>query len=435
MMKLSPESSLTANGRKQNALSEKLFQKMPVLHSCSLVLFILAAVIAGCTTVHKDFTPFYPAQESMDKIEAKVAIVLPDELCSLYYKPRDFQEFLLGPTVCDNARNAARAAFTEPSFFSDENLAKMSKADIIGTLRPGKVWLYGIKKIPATVIANAYLSWETRSPDGKRLYGASVRGSGADQRTFGGAGVRYHSSMQKCMDDLTKNLFNQMVSAKNRGAKNAIAAKHIREALESCQVGITTFAQYREMKDAEWHIFALQERAKHGKREYSYLIDPTSGKNVSTMGSWVTEWSTRQPVVKSLRPSVYLPESKMAPDEICDIYIKELVGPVYDNQPLGELVFEGNSMNNLVLTKRTLRDDAFTSGSYVSDEILNGALNENVQRWTKLRPGMSVSEVILTIGQPQRRTYNSGFQTWIFDYGYGVVKINNNGELSQWRLN
>ena len=92
-------------------------------------------------------------------------------------------------------------------------------------------------------------------------------------------------------------------------------------------------------------------------------------------------------------------------------------------------------MDNLVLTKRTLGEDAFTSGSYVSDEILNGALNENVRRWAKLRPGMPVSEVILTIGQPRRRTYNSGMHAWIFDYGYGVVRINDNGGLSLWRLN
>ena len=411
------------------------YRKMPLLYFCSLCLFILSGVIAGCTTVHKDFAPFYPAQETADKVEAKAAIVLPDELCSLYYKPRDFQEFLLGPIVCDNARNAARAAFTEPSFFSDENRAEMSKADIIGILRPGRVWLHGIRKIPATVIANADLSWEARSPDGKRLYGASVRGSGADQRTFGGAGVRYQSSMQKCMDDLTRNLFNQMVSAKNRGAENAIAAKHIRGALETCRVGITTYAQYRQMKDDQWHIFALQERAKQGKNSFSYLIDPISDKYESSIGSWVTEWSRRQPVVESLRPSVYLPESKIDQAEISDIYIKELVGPVYDNLPLCELVFEGNDMNNLILTRRTFRNAYPASGSYLSVDVLFDGPNENVQRWAKLRPGMSKSEVISVIGQPPRMTLDTAVNGWLFEYGYGFVEIYNHGGLSRWKLN
>jgi hypothetical protein len=418
-----------------NMKGSVFYRKIPILHFCSLFILILSGVITGCTTVHKDFAPFYPAQETADKIEAKAAIVLPDELCSLYYKPRDFQEFLLGPIVCDNARNAARAAFTEPSFFSNENQAEMSKADIIGILRPGRVWLYGIRKIPATVIANAYLSWEARSPDGQRLYGASVRGSGADQRTFGGAGVRYQSSMQKCMDDLTRNLFNQMVSAKNRGTENAIAVKHIREALETCQVGVTTYAQYRKMKDDEWHIFALQESAKQGKKSFSYLIDPTSDNYESSIGSWVTEWSSRQPVVESLRPSVYLPESRIDQTEFSDIYIKELVGTVDDNLPLCELVFEGNDMNNLVLTRRTFRNDSSQSGAFLSVDALFDGLNENVQRWVKLRPGMSTSEVISVIGQPPRMTLNTAVNGWLFEYGYGLVEIYNNGGLSRWKLN
>ena len=61
------------------------YQNMPILNFCSLFLFILSGVIAGCTTVHKDFAPFQPAQKTADKIEAKAAIVLPDELCSLNY--------------------------------------------------------------------------------------------------------------------------------------------------------------------------------------------------------------------------------------------------------------------------------------------------------------------------------------------------------------
>jgi hypothetical protein len=104
-------------------------------------------------------------------------------------------------------------------------------------------------------------------------------------------------------------------------------------------------------------------------------------------------------------------------------------------QPLCELVFEGNGMNNLVLTRRTFRDDFSASGSYLSADALSGSPNENVQRWVKLRQGMSTSEVISLLGQPPRRTYDSSIGCWVFDYGYGRVKIHKSYGLSHWRLN
>lgn len=116
---------------------------------------------------------------------------------------------------------------------------------------------------------------------------------------------------------------------------------------------------------------------------------------------------------------MYLPENKIDPVEITAIHIKELIGTAYDNQPLCELVFEGNNMENSVLTQRAFWDAPPASGAYLSADALQSGLTENAQRWVKLRPGMSASEVISLIGLPPRMTFNSGFQYWIYDYGYG----------------
>ena len=88
------------------------------LRRCLLCFFPFSALISaiavtGCTTVHKDFKPFTPTHENQIATHTKVAVILPNELCSLYYIPRDFQEFSLGPVVCDNARIAARRPLSE----------------------------------------------------------------------------------------------------------------------------------------------------------------------------------------------------------------------------------------------------------------------------------------------------------------------------------
>ena len=109
----------------------------------------------------------------------------------------------------------------------------------------------------------------------------------------------------------------------------------------------------------------MQGRARHTKENSIYLFDPASGKHISFIGAWGTEWGTRLPVIESLRPSVYLPECKLDKAEISEIYIKELVGSGYDNQPLGELVFEGNNLDSLVLTQRTFFNELPTSGPHL----------------------------------------------------------------------
>ena len=415
----------------------------------------LVLVVSGCTTVHKNFKPFSPAQEQRGKVAAKVAIVLTDELCSFYYKPRDFQEFSLGPVLCENAGNAAKAAFSQPLFFKSTKDALSARADFIGVLRPGNALLYGSQKIPVTVLTYTSVSWELLSGEGKRLYGATIYGDGRDRRTFGMSDVRYESSMQQCMDDLTANLYKEMIQSPQRASKNIVASGQIRATAEGYQLGITTYAQYRNRKNNKWHIFAVHERAKYGEREFSYLFDPVSKKHFSVVGwkssyffdlaskkplsvvEWESRWGLRLPAIESLRPSVYLPQSKIDQTKVNSVYIQELVGSVYDDRPLCELVFEGDGIDNSVLKNHSCPNSFLSSTSYLSvDAYENRTLDDTAQQWVKLRIGMSKEEAGRLIGAPRRWLYDSSTNVTTFEFGYGrVIFYGKNDEgLSGWQL-
>jgi hypothetical protein len=402
----------------------------------SILFFFAVIMLSGCTTVHKNFKTYSPVPDQRGKTTAKVAIVLTDELCSFYYIPRDFQEFSLGPVLCENAGNAAKAAFSQPLFFKNTNEAISDQADFIGVLRPRIAYLYGFREIPATVLTYASLSWELLSGEGKRLYGATIYGDGRDQRTFGMSDVRYESSMQQCMDDLTANLYKEMIQSPQRAAKNIAASGHIRATVEGYQPGITTYAQYRNRKNKEWHIFAVHERAKYGEREFSYLFDPVSKKHFSVVG-WESRWGLRLPAIESLRPSVYLPQSKIDQTKVNSVYIKELVGSVYDDRPLCELVFEGESIDNSILKNRSCPGSFLSSTSYLSvDAYRNRKLDNTAQQWVKLRIGMSKEEAGRLIGAPRRWLYDSSTNVTTFEFGYGrVIFYGKNDEgLSGWQL-
>ncbi|MEZ4598682.1 MAG: hypothetical protein R2940_02710 [Syntrophotaleaceae bacterium] len=404
-----------------------------------IACFLLAAsliLFAGCTTVHKDFRSFSPVYEPGVKVAGKVAIVLSDELSSFYYVPRDFQEFSLGPVICENARKAATAVFGEPLFFDNMNDAVSAHPDFIGVLRPRGAYLYSIKEIPVTVVTYASLTWELFSGDSKRLYGATIYGDGKDQRTLGMADVRYETSMQQCMDALAANLYKVMLEVPQRASKNPAASEQIRKAVEGYQRGSTTYAQHLNEKNREWHLFALQERVEFNGRNFSYVFDPVSKKHTSVIG-WTSHWGLRLPAMESLRPSVYLPQSMIEHSKVKSVFIQEMVGSVYDDRPLCELVFEGDSISESVLKYRSCPSDFSSSSAYLSvDAFENRKLNDTACKWLNLRLGMSREEAGQLIGAPKRLIYDSTVDATTFEYGYGRVKFygKNDEGLSGWQL-
>jgi hypothetical protein len=129
-----------------------------------------------------------------------------------------------------------------------------------------------------------------------------------------------------------------------------------------------------------------------------------------------------------------LPESKIDHAKINTVYIKELVGSVYDDHPLCELFFEGNNFNTLILTQRSCQRDYLATGKYMSvDAYQNQTLSRTAQQWVKLRPGMSKREVGELIGLPARMIFSTLTNAWVYEYGYGRLLFYDEG-LSHWQM-
>jgi hypothetical protein len=401
-------------------------------------LVIVTVTTIACSTVHKDFKPAALSQQSQTDIPGKVAVVIPDSLCSIYYDNRNLTEFELGQVVCQNARNAAKLAFPEARVYQSENDIQPDEADFIGSVHPREVLTYGDnREIPAKVFARVNLTWAFRAVDGTRQYHATVFGWGKDVRTFGRADIRYESSMQQCMDDLAVNLYQEMTAAYDKAGRNEATNARIRNMLEHYRTGITSYAQYLTDKDNDndLHTYSLNERVKYNDRSYSYLIDPELKKHTSTMGRWETQWDRSRPLIQSLRPSFYLPDSKINYSEIRDVYIKETIGSVYDDHPLCELVFESESLETAVLTQKTCKKDYTSIKAYTSRDVYHEyMLSKTAQQWLGLRVGMSDQELGALIGAPPRIEIDTSIGSTIYEYGYGRVRYSNQNGLLYWQL-
>jgi hypothetical protein len=110
----------------QSLFSTRKWNNMTTRYLFRLATVVLVAVtMSACTTVHKNFKPFIPILAQQENAPAKVAVVLPEALCSFYYDNGDLTAFDLGPVICQNARNAAERAFSNPLVEDTSNARKV----------------------------------------------------------------------------------------------------------------------------------------------------------------------------------------------------------------------------------------------------------------------------------------------------------------------
>lgn len=418
-----------------NTAVERLIQQLRVVVLLSCIV-ATAAITSACSTVHKDFKPAVLSQASRPDIPGKVAIVLPDSLCSVYYDNRNLTEFELGRVICQNARNAAAQAFPKARFYRSEHDIKPGEADFIGSVLPGKVLTYSDKsEIPAKVFARVNLDWAFKSVDESRHYRTTVYGRGKDVRTFGRADVRYESSMQECMDNLAANLLQEMNLAYDRAGKNTRTIAHVRETLAPYRLGASTFTQYLSDRGSDWHVYSVSESVNYNGRDYGYLNAPGLNVHSSTMGKWTSQWGKQLPAVQSLRPSFYLLDGKIDPSQITEVKIRETVGSAYDTYPLCELAFDGASLDTAVLVEKTCDKDYTSEKPYTSkDRSYEQDFSNTALQWLQLRVGMSKQEIGTLIGVPPRIEINTLTNSTIFEYGYGRVRYSNQDGLIYWQL-
>ena len=395
--------------------------------------FALMASLWGCTTVHEDFKT-YAASSSIAGSAGRAAIVLPDALCSLYYDNGNLTAFELGPTICNNARIVAKAAFSDVSFFSAPDEVDAADYDVIGILRPGDVRTHGTKRIPATVATDVNLRWSFRVTKPAGRYASTLHGHGEDTRTYGMADVRYQASMQRCMDSLAANLQHEMTQAVAKAGNNGKATDAIRAQVAGFRIGHTTYGDYRSARTHDWRSFAVDEQVTCDGSLFRYLNDSVQGVHDAVMGSCTTHWVKPWPVIDDLRPSVYLTQGKIDRSLISGFRLRELVGSVYDENPLCELIFEGGSFDEAVLTHRSCDGDFNHAGVYASiDQSQDGTLNETARKWLKLRVGMSRREIGALIGAPTQMIH-SNLSGWLYEYGHGRIRLDDNERLLYWQL-
>jgi hypothetical protein len=401
-------------------------------------LLIVASVllaVAGCTTTHKDFQAYSPAPPKETAASLKTAIVLPDSLCSFYYDNGNLTAFELGPTICQNARIAAKTVFPQAVFYSDLADVKVSEYDLVGIIRPRAVRTGGTREIPATVYTNIDLIWDARTGDGTRQYSATVYGRGADQRTYGLADTRYAASMQQCLNDLAANLQQEMNEAYKKAAKNRNVTNSILARIAGFKTGVTTFTEYRNAKNNEWRPFVLDEKIDYRGQRYTYLSDPEAGQHKSSMGLCTTYWGKQWPIIEELRPTHYLDSNATDKSKLGKLSIRELVGSVYDDHPLCEMTFEGDNVDNAVLTRYSCRKDYSESNVYASlDPHYQNELSETARQWLKLRIGMPKNKIRELVGIPSVIVSSSFADSETLEYGHGRIILDGNGRLYSWQL-
>ena len=310
----------------------------------------------------------------------------------------------------------------------------MADFDVVAILRPGQVRTYGTRQIPATVSADVELEWSFRTADGAQRYQAAVRGHGEDTRTYGMADIRYQTSMQRCLDDLAARLRQEMAGAAGRAGDNTVATARIRAAVQGFQVGSTTLASYRAGMTQAWAVYALDEKLKYEGSEYRYRYDPPAGIHDATMGSCTTHWARPWPVIDALRPSVYLAQGDIDRTRVSGFRLRELVGSAYDNHPLCELVFQGDSLAGAVLVRRSCDGDYTEDSAYASfGAAQTRELDETSRQWLQLRVGMTKREIGALVGAPSQ-IIHSNLSGWLYEYGHGRIQLDDRERLRFWQL-
>jgi hypothetical protein len=256
----------------------------PVLGAC-----LLALLLSACGTAQFRFRSFAPPP-SADRHPLTLALVLPPAVCSYPYMTYHGQPmvFHIGPPICRSAEEAAKRTFRAVKVVMKPDDVAVEHADAVAALRITGANISSIKKIPARIMSRVTVEWSFRTRDGSGTYVRRLVGAGDDERVFGLSSPRLQDSMQRCLDDLGREIFHEMVVSVETGRKNVAAENDILAKLGSYKAGVTTLAKYEGDKTKDWHV-TIKERGVAAKRS-------TDGKGGKTAITVKTEYLVREEV-------------------------------------------------------------------------------------------------------------------------------------------
>jgi len=179
---------------------------------CSIVFGL-----EGCTTSYNFTVPPNNKIALAEKIPISVGIVLSSDFCSYSYSSThqgNTNIFYIGKTLCDYTKKIAQQIFSQMIVISDIKDATGQTIDAIITPKVvDSSVFYRTGAIPAKVNSIIVMEWVVKDKNGEILYITTIEGNGLDERTFGGATIRYQTSMQKALDDLFNKTYTEFISS------------------------------------------------------------------------------------------------------------------------------------------------------------------------------------------------------------------------------
>ena len=179
---------------------------------------LLSAFIffAGCTAHLKDFDITSPKTVDEKKIPVAMALIFDDDACQFTISEKrqgNKRIFHVGPTICDNVNKLMTLIFENVVIVDNADEAATIKADTIARIKIVEGSVVTRSRMPLTIDSLVVLELSITNLDGRILYANTIKGVGQDARTFGGATSRLQASMQRCLNNLMQNLYEEIVTS------------------------------------------------------------------------------------------------------------------------------------------------------------------------------------------------------------------------------
>ncbi len=236
-------------------------------HSLLIPTVIAIFLLFGCGTPEHSFLRYSPTEGPETKVPMTLALVLPPSVCSYAHSVGDIRPsvFYVGEAICRNIEAAARLNFQEVKVLAKAENAYAEDTDALLEIEMIDLKNYIQHQIPLLVEYRVYIEWSFSTKNGKSRYVTQLTGNGEDQRTFGYVHPRHRDSLQRCVDDLGRKVYEEMDVALIKGRKNLEAQRDILAKFEQYQIGITTLDNYEKDQTANWNIQFVRRESRSKK--------------------------------------------------------------------------------------------------------------------------------------------------------------------------
>ena len=190
-----------------------------------LFLFFVT-ILCGCSIHFDNFTIHKNWSTPVSKVPANLVVIANENLCSFTVTEKrsgDKLIFHVGQTICENAQDVFSLAFRRVQVVRNSNDVVEKNADFMVYMKIIDASVVSRSGIPVAIDSVVNLEWTLTDMDGKLLYVNTVNGVGQDVRTFGTLPTRQQASMEMCLNDLMRKLYEDMLTPAVRQIANSLS--------------------------------------------------------------------------------------------------------------------------------------------------------------------------------------------------------------------